>query len=71
MPEPVAIYQVFVDREKLLTNKLYSQSNRRAKLVSTAKKLKKLYGRHRDLVDPYNVAVPKLIFDLMVSVEAK
>ena len=27
------------------------------------------YGRHHDLVDPYNVAVSKLISDLMASVE--
>ena len=38
------------------------------KLVST---VKKLYARHHDLVNPYNVAVSKLILDLMVSDEAK
>ena len=33
--------------------------------------VKKLYGRHRVLVDPYNVAVFKPTFVLMASVEAK
>ena len=28
-------------------------------------KVKKFYGRHNELVDPYNVAVSKLISDLM------
>ena len=32
--------------------------------------VKNIYGRHHDLVDPYNVAVSKLISDLMASVEA-
>ena len=49
-------YEDFVDRGKLLTSKLLSQGYRRAKLVST---LKKFYGRHQDLVDPYSVAASK------------
>ena len=60
-------YQDFADRGKLLTSKLLSRGYRRAKPVST---VKMFYGRHHDLVDPYNVAVSKLIFDLMTSVEA-
>ena len=60
-------YPDFVDRGKLLTNQLFSQGYRKAKLVST---VKKFYGRHHDLVDPYNVAVSKLISDLIASVEA-
>ena len=52
----------FVDRGKLLTSKLLSQGCRRANLVST---LKKFYGRHHDLVDPYSVAASKLVTDLM------
>ena len=55
-------YEDFVDRWKLLTSKLLSQGNSRAKLVST---LKKFCGRHHDLVDPYNVAASKLVTDQM------
>ena len=32
-------------------------------------KPKKFYGRHRDLVESYNVVVSKLISDLMVGIE--
>ena len=32
--------------------------------------VKQFYGRHRDLVDPNNVAVSKLILDLPARVEA-
>ena len=46
----------------LLTSKLLSQEYRRAKLVST---LKKFYGRHRDLVDPYSVVASDLVTDFM------
>ena len=52
MLEP-AITTKTVDRGKLLTSKLLSQGYRREKFVST---LKKFYGRHHDLVDPYSVA---------------
>ena len=55
-------YEDFVDRVKLLTSKLLSQGYRRAMLVST---LKKFYGRHHDLVDPYSVSASKLVTDLM------
>ena len=55
------------DRGKLLTSKLWSQVYRKANLVST---VEKFYGRHYDLVDPFNVAVSKLISDLVTSVEA-
>ena len=54
-------YQDFVDRGKLLTNNFFSQDYRKAKLVST---VEKFYGRPHDPVDPYNVAVSKLISDL-------
>ena len=57
----------FVDREKLLANKLLSQDYCKAKILET---VKKFYGRHHDLVGPYNVVVSKLISDLMASVEA-
>ena len=59
---------VIVDRGKLLINKLLSQGYRRAKFVSI---VLKFCARHHDLVDPYNVAVSKPVFDLLASVEAK
>ena len=49
-------YQDFVERGKVLTTKLLSQGYQNTKMVAT---LKKFYGRHHDLVNPYNVAVPK------------
>ena len=55
-------YEDFVERGKLLTSKLLPPGYRRTKLVST---LKKFYGRHHDLVDPYSVAASKLVTDLM------
>ena len=60
-------YQDFVDRGKLLTNKLFSQGYRKVKLVST---VTKFHGRHHDLVDHCNVAVSKLTSDLMAPAEA-
>ena len=60
-------YQDFVDRGKLLISKLLAHGYRRAKLLST---VKRLFGKHHDFVDPFNVAVSKLLFDLMASVEA-
>ena len=59
-------YQDFVDRGKLPTIKLLSQGYREAKLLSA---VKNLCERYHDLVEPYNMAVSKLILDLMASVE--
>ena len=67
MLEPIANIKTLFDRGKLLTNKLFLQEYHKAKSVST---LKVFYGRNHDLVDPYNVAISKLISDLMASVEA-
>ena len=53
--------QDFVDRGKLLNNELLF-----TKFMST---LKTLYERHHDVFDPYNVAVSKLISDLMATTE--
>ena len=47
-------YQDLMERGKVLTTKLLSQGYQKTKLVAT---LKKVYGRHHDLVNPYNVAV--------------
>ena len=60
-------HQDIVDRGKLSTNKLLSQGYRKAKLVST---IKHCYERHQVLVGSFDVAVSKLISDLMASVEA-
>ena len=58
MLEPV------VTTKTLLIGGSYSPANccHGDKLVST---LKKFYGRHHDLVDPYSVAASKLVTDLM------
>ena len=55
-------YQDFTERGKVLTTKLLSQGYQKAKLVPT---LKKFYGRHHDLVNPYNVAVSRIVSDVL------
>jgi hypothetical protein len=47
-------YQEFLDRELLLTRKLLNQGFLLVKLKSS---LRKLYGRHHDLVDRYGISV--------------
>ena len=42
-----------MERGNVLTSKLLSQGYQETKLVATLK----FYGRHHDLVNPYNVAV--------------
>ena len=49
---------------KVLTTKLLSQGYQKTKLVAT---LKKFYGRHHDLVNPYNVAVSRIVSDVFAS----
>ena len=44
----------------MLTTKLLSQEYQKTKLVAT---LTKFYGRHHDLVNPYNVAVSRIVSD--------
>ena len=53
-----------MERGKMLTKKLLSQGYQKTKLVAT---LKKFYGRHHDLVNPYNVAVFRIISDVFVN----
>ena len=53
-------YQDFMERGKVLTTKLLSQGYQKSKLVAT---LKKFCGRHHDLVNPYNVAVSRIVSD--------
>ena len=57
-------YQDFMERGKVLTTKLLSQVYQKTKLVAT---LKKFYGRHHDLVNPYNVAVSRIVSDVFAS----
>ena len=53
-----------MERGKLLTTKLLSQEYKKTKLIAT---LKKFYGRHHDLVNPYNVAVSRIVPDVFAS----
>ena len=48
----------FMERGKVLTQKLLSQGYQKTKLVAT---LKKFYGRHHDLVNPCGVAVSGVV----------
>ena len=57
-------YQDFMEHGKVLTTKLLSQVNQKPKLVAT---LKKFYGRHHDLVNPYNVAVSRIVSDVFAN----
>ena len=59
-------YQDFMERGKVLTTKLLSQGYQyqTTKLVAT---LKKFYGRHHGLVNPYNVAVFRIVSDVFAS----
>ena len=59
-------YQDFMERGKVLTTKLLSQGYKKFKLVAT---LKKFYGRHHDLVNPYNVAVSRIDSDVFANNE--
>ena len=53
-----------MERGKVLTTKLLSQEYQNSKLVTT---LKKFYGRHHDLVNPYNVTVSRIVSDVFAS----
>ena len=55
-----------MERGKVLTTKLLSQWCQETKLVAT---LKKFYGRHHDLVIPYNVAVSRFVSDVFANDE--
>ena len=47
---------------------MLSQGFQKTKLVAT---LKKFYGRHHDLVNPYNVAVSRIVSDIFANGEPK
>ena len=55
-----------MERGKVLTTKLLGQGYQKAKLAAT---LKKFYGRHQDLVNPYNVAVSRIVSDVFAKKE--
>ena len=57
-------YQDFMERWKVLTTKLSTKGYQKTKLVAT---LKKFYGRHHDLINPYNVAVSRIVSDVFAS----
>ena len=48
----------------MLTTNLLSHGYQKTKLVAT---LKKFYGRHHDLVNPYNVAVSRIVSDVFAN----
>ena len=48
----------------MLTTNLLSQEYQKAKLVAT---LKKFCGRHHDLVNPYNMAVSRIVSDVFAN----
>ena len=50
-----------MERGKVFTTKLLSQGYQKTKLVAT---LKKFDGRHHDLVNPYNMAVSRIVSDV-------
>ena len=53
-----------MERGEVLTTKLLSQRYQKSKPVAT---LKKFYGRHHDLVNPYNVAVSRIVSDVFAN----
>ena len=59
-------YQDFMEQGKVLTTRLLNQGYQKAKLVAT---LKKFYGRHHDLVNPYNVAGSRIVSDVFANDE--
>jgi hypothetical protein len=54
-------YQNFLDRGLLLTGKLLKEEFLLVKLKSS---LRKIYGRHHDLVDRYGIYVSQMITDM-------
>ena len=60
-------YQDFMERGKVLTTKLLRHEYQKTKLVAT---LKKFYGRHHNLLNPYNVEVFRIVSDVFVNDEA-
>ena len=55
-----------MERGKVLTTNLLSQGFQEPKLVAT---LKKFYGRHHELGNPYSVAVSRVVSDVFANDE--
>ena len=60
-----SIYQDFLSRARLLTNKLLNQEYIKSRLLST---IKKFYGKYVDLIQNYAVSVTQLINDIFGNV---
>ena len=58
-----------MERGKVLTTKLMSQGYQKKKKKELTATLKKFYERHHDLVNPYNVAVSRIVSDVFASDE--
>ena len=58
-------YEDFLNRGKLLSEKLMNQGYLQSRLVQT---IKKFYGRHLDLVSKYGVSVSVLITDMFDTI---
>ena len=54
-------YDSFLNRGRLLTNKLFTQRYCKPRLIKT---IKKFYGRHHDIVDKFGVSISKLVSDI-------
>ena len=54
----------FLDRSLLLTRKLLNQEFQMVKLKSS---LRKVYGRHHELVDHYGITVSQMISDMFLT----
>ena len=57
------IYHDFLDRGLLLTRKQLNQEFQMEQLKSS---LRKLYGRHHELIDRYEITVPQMISDMFL-----
>ena len=55
-----------MERGTVFTTKLLSQGYQKTKLAAT---LKKFYGTHHDLINPYNVAVSRIVSDVYAEDE--
>ena len=57
-----AQYSYFLERSQLFTQKLFKQGYLSPRLQSS---LQKLYGRHRNLVDPYEISISQMTMNLL------
>ena len=64
MPEPVQIIRTLWSVGKCSLQSCWARGIKKTKLVAT---LKKFYGRHHDLVNPYNVAVSRIVSYVFAS----